>query len=77
MTTKSTFDPPLSRVSHFLLAVSFIFLLLLGLAVRLTDLKDLPLDFHSTRQMFSALNMRGMVYQTLTNVPEWQRDRAV
>jgi 4-amino-4-deoxy-L-arabinose transferase-like glycosyltransferase len=50
---------------------------LLGLAVRLYDLTDLPLDFHPTRQLHSALIARGMYYQNLTDSPEWQRDRAV
>ncbi len=50
---------------------------LLGLAVRFYDLTDLPLDFHSTRQLHSALIARGMYYQNLQSAPEWQRERAV
>ena len=50
---------------------------LLGLAVRLYDLTDLPLDFHPTRQLHSALIARGMFYQNKADVPEWQRERAV
>lgn len=49
----------------------------LGLAVRLYDLDDAPLDFHPTRQLHSALIARGMYYQTLDGVPDWQRDLAV
>ena len=32
----------------------------LGLAIRLFDLTDLPLDFHPTRQLRSAIIARGM-----------------
>jgi len=48
-----------------------------GLAVRLYDLTDLPLDFHPTRQLHSALMARGMYYQNLESVPEWQREMAI
>ena len=51
--------------------------LLAGLAVRLLDLTDPPLDFHPTRQLHSALIARGMYYQKVTGIPEWQRDMAV
>ncbi len=50
---------------------------LLGLAVRLYDLTDPPLDFHPTRQLHSALIARGMYYQNLDDIPDWQRERAV
>ncbi|MDZ4158187.1 MAG: glycosyltransferase family 39 protein [Anaerolineaceae bacterium] len=49
----------------------------LGLAIRLYDLTDAPLDFHATRQLHSALMARGMFYQRLENVPEWKREIAV
>jgi len=49
----------------------------LGLAIRLYDITDLPLDFHPTRQLFSALKARGMYYQNLPDLPEWQRDMAI
>jgi len=49
----------------------------LGLAIRLYDLTDLPLDFHPTRQLFSALKARGMYYQGLTDTPDWQRQMAI
>ncbi|GAP05316.1 4-amino-4-deoxy-L-arabinose transferase [Anaerolinea thermolimosa] len=54
-----------------------VLLLLAGLAVRLYDLEDPPLDFHPTRQLHSLIMARGMYYQHATNVPEWQRERAV
>jgi 4-amino-4-deoxy-L-arabinose transferase-like glycosyltransferase len=49
----------------------------LGLAIRVYDLTDLPLDFHPTRQLFSALKARGMYYQTLTDTPQWQQQMAI
>ena len=49
----------------------------LGLAIRLYDLYDAPLDFHPTRQMHSALVARGMYYQYRTDIPAWQRELAV
>lgn len=52
-------------------------LLVLGLAIRLYDLSDLPLDFHPTRQLLSHLKARGMYYQARPEVPEWQRKMAI
>ena len=59
-------------------ALAFVLALLfgLGLGIRLTDLTDLPLDFHPTRQLFSAIKARGIYYQTAPDIPEWQRDIA-
>ncbi|MFQ5616948.1 MAG: glycosyltransferase family 39 protein [Anaerolineales bacterium] len=53
------------------------FALLLGLGIRLYDLTDPPFDFHPTRQWRSALIARGMYYENLDTVPDWQRERAV
>jgi len=52
-------------------------LLGLGLAIRLYDLTDLPLDFHPTRQLLSQLKARGMFYQAHAELPEWQRKMAI
>jgi hypothetical protein len=52
-------------------------LLLLGVAIRFYDLTDLPLDFHPTRQLLSALKARGMYFETLTNVPSEQKSFAI
>ena len=49
----------------------------LGIAIRLYDLTDLPLDFHSTRQMLSALKARGMYYETRAGVSPEERAFAV
>jgi hypothetical protein len=54
-----------------------VFLFACGMAIRLYDLTDLPLDFHPTRQLFSALKARGMYYQSLSGVPEEQRQFAI
>lgn len=49
-----------------------------GFALRMVDITDLPLDFHPTRQLFSALKVRGMYYESLApNIPDWQREMAV
>ncbi len=48
-----------------------------GILIRLYDLTDLPLDFHPTRQLFSALKARGMYYQILPDAPEEQRQFAI
>jgi 4-amino-4-deoxy-L-arabinose transferase-like glycosyltransferase len=69
--------PVLFAGSRWLLLAAVIFLFALGLTIRLYDLTDLPLDFHSTRQMHSALMARGMFYENLTGIPDWQRQMAV
>ncbi|HSG44974.1 MAG TPA: glycosyltransferase family 39 protein [Anaerolineales bacterium] len=60
-------------------ALAFVLALLFGLGwgIRLIDLTDLPLDFHPTRQLFSAIKARGIYYQTAPDIPEWQRDIAL
>lgn len=56
---------------------ALIVILVLGFVIRLYDLTDLPLEFHSTRQMLSALKARGMYYQTLKDAPAEQRSFAI
>lgn len=62
-------------------ALAFVLALLfsLGMGIRLTDLTDLPLDFHPTRQLFSAIKARGIYYQATPelDMPAWQRDIAL
>ncbi|GAB4503171.1 MAG: hypothetical protein Fur0043_01630 [Anaerolineales bacterium] len=60
-----------------MLALALVLLFGLGLAIRLYDLTDLPLDFHPTRQLFSAVKARGMYYQTRWDLPAWQRTLAI
>lgn len=50
---------------------------LAALAIRLYDLTDLPLDFHPTRQLFSALKARGIYYQSLPDAPAELRAFAI
>ncbi len=66
------------RALGILWALAAALLLALGLAVRLYDLSDPPLDFHPTRQLHSLILARGMYYETAPlSVPAWQRERAV
>jgi hypothetical protein len=70
-TQVSIFGNP--RLANLMVAVLF----LLGFAIRMIDLTDLPLDFHPTRQFLSAVKARGMYYQYARDVPDWQREMAV
>ncbi len=63
--------------SRLLLVLSVLLLFGVALAIRIYDITDLPLDFHPTRQLFSAVKARGMYYETLPNVPDWQREFAI
>lgn len=57
--------------------VALIVIFVLALAIRLYDLTDLPLEFHSTRQLVSALKARGMYYETRFDVSPEERAFAV
>lgn len=63
--------------SRALLTFTLMLLFSLGLAIRLYDLTDLPLDFHPTRQLLSALKARGMYEQTAPGIPDWQRQMSL
>ena len=52
-------------------------LMVLGFGIRMLDLTDLPFDSYPLRQLFSIVKARGMYYQFVQNVPEWQRDLAI
>jgi 4-amino-4-deoxy-L-arabinose transferase-like glycosyltransferase len=72
MHSQTSFFP--SRTARIIaLLVIFAF----GIAIRIFDITDLPLEFHSTRQMLSALKARGMYYETRTDVPTWEKSFAV
>ncbi len=49
----------------------------LSIAIRIYDMTDLPLEFHSTRQLLSLLKARGMYYETRTDVSPEERTFAV
>ncbi len=61
------------RANSLLLVLLF----LTALSIRLYDLTDLPLDFHPTRQLFSALKTRGMYYASMPDAPAEQREFAI
>ena len=58
MSQPSFFSSSFSRV------IALILLFGLALTIRLYDLTDLPLDFHPTRQLLSAIKARGLYYET-------------
>lgn len=65
--------------NRYTLLITVVLIFALGLGIRFYDLTDLPLDFTSTRQMFSALKARSIYYAMLpesANVPDWQRAMA-
>ena len=66
-----------SARSAFWTGLAAVLILAAGIALRLVDVQDAPLDFHPTRQLHSALIARGMYYANLQDAPEWQRERAV
>ncbi len=63
--------------SRLTFVITLFVLLGFGLGIRLFGLTDLPLDFHPTRQLLSALKARGMYYQTAPNIPDWQRQMSL
>ena len=62
--------------SSLFLGLTLFVIFSFGLGIRLYDLTDPPLDFHSTRQLRSAIIARGLYYSNLDNAPDWQRERA-
>jgi 4-amino-4-deoxy-L-arabinose transferase-like glycosyltransferase len=54
-------------------------LMVAGVAIRVYDLQDAPLDFHPTRQLHSALMARGMYFSLnpSLDIPSWQRGTAI
>jgi len=66
------FSSPISRTSALILLFS------LALIIRLYDLTDLPLDFHPTRQLLSAIKARGLYYETQPDgIPTWKLEIAI
>ena len=52
-------------------------LLIFGLALRLYDITDQPIDFHPTRQLRGAIIARGMYYDMLPGADPVQRQQAL
>src|ERR1043166_9622459 len=49
-----------------------------ALAIRLYDLTNLPLDFHSTRQLVSIIKARGLYYEAQPDgVSTWQLETGI
>ncbi len=69
--------PSFFASSRLTLTLTLILLFGLGLGIRLYQLTNLPLDFHPTRQLLSALKARGMYYQSTPGLPDWQRKMAI
>ena len=69
--TTSFFSTKTARTFALLIIFAF------SIAIRLYDLTDLPLDFHSTRQLLSLLKARGMYYETRTDVSSEERTFAI
>src|SRR6185503_3383439 len=64
--------------SKFARSVVLVLLFAIALTIRLYDLTDLPLDFHPTRQLLSAIKARGLYYETQPNgVPTWKLETAI
>ncbi|PKO17709.1 MAG: hypothetical protein CVU39_04295 [Chloroflexi bacterium HGW-Chloroflexi-10] len=70
-------DPRLFARYRWLYLAAVVLIFAVGLGIRLYDLTDAPLDFHPTRQLYSAIKARGMYYEQLETAPQWQRDFAV
>lgn len=63
--------------SRWSLSLTLTLLFSIALTIRAYDITDLPLDFHPSRQLFSAIKARGMFYETLPNVDESRREFAI
>ena len=74
---KKTFSKINLTLRPWMWKVALALALLTSFGLRMIDLTNPPLDFASTRQLFSALKARGMYYQYVTNVPEAQRQQAI
>ena len=72
MTQESLFS------SRFARSVALVLLFGIALTIRLYDLTDLPLDFHPTRQLLSAIKARGLYYETQPDgIPTWKLETAI
>lgn len=72
MSQPSFFSSPLSR------GIALVLLFSLALTIRLYDLTDLPLDFHPTRQLLSAIKARALYYETQPDgIPTWKLETAI
>jgi len=64
--------------SRALRIITLILIFSAALAIRLYDLTDLPLDFHPTRQLLSAIKARGLYYETEPDgISTWKLETAI
>ncbi|HET9588123.1 MAG TPA: glycosyltransferase family 39 protein [Anaerolineales bacterium] len=64
--------------SRVLRGITLVLIFGAALAIRLYDLTDLPLDFHPTRQLLSAIKARGLYYETEPDgVSTWKLETAI
>jgi hypothetical protein len=63
--------------AKFLQLLLLFILISLGIALRLFDLTDQPIDFHSTRQLRGAIIARGMYYEMDLFLDDDLRDMAI
>ena len=70
---KKTISRLIFRERPWMWKIALVMVLLAGFAIRMVDLTDLPLDFASTRQLYSALKARAMYYEYLPDAPIWQQ----
>ncbi|NIW43219.1 MAG: hypothetical protein GWN30_00130, partial [Gammaproteobacteria bacterium] len=73
----TTGQPKPNAVNRMLLITLIVILFAAALGIRIFDLDDPPLDFHSTRQLRSLIIARGMFYQGLEDSPRLEREIAV
>jgi hypothetical protein len=58
--------------------VALVLLFGASLAIRFYDLTDLPLDFHPTRQLLSAIKARALYFETQPGgIPTWKLETAI
>ena len=64
--------------SRVLRGITLVLIFGVALAIRLYDLTDLPIDFHPTRQLLSAIKARGLYYETQPDgVSTWKLETAI
>jgi hypothetical protein len=70
--SQSMFSNRLTRI------VALVILFGAAFAIRMYDLTDLPLDFHPTRQLLSAIRARGLFYETQPDgYPTWKLEAGI
>jgi hypothetical protein len=64
--------------SRSIRTITLVLIFGVALAIRLYDLTDLPLDFHPTRQLLSAIKARGLYYETEPDgISTWRLETAI